>query len=128
MALRSQIFSFKETIHELRKKNAMLERQIERMGHRVVPAGVGDPAPSDQVPRREYIARVAAFHTDVMKYKIESMVSEVRAELEKVDNPPELDRILKGTCNALWLINDWGELAVSEMMSYRTLEEDNKEE
>jgi len=28
--------------------------------------------------------------------------------------------LLKGTCNALWLLHDWGEQCVGEMISYQT--------
>lgn len=119
--LRAENFSLREDVKKTRENSDYLMDVIKTMRQkRVVDTNVGDPAPEDPTARREYVARVAAFHTDVLSPKIYAMVAEVRAELEKIDNSPELDRILKGTSNALWLMHSWGELMVSEMMSYRT--------
>ncbi len=86
----------------------------------VVDLNTGDPTPDKVDARREYVARVAAFHKDVMEQKIKSMVSLVREELSKAENSPQTDLFLKGTINALWLMYDWGEECVNEMLSYQT--------
>lgn len=119
LRLRQSNFSLKQENKAMREAPAVKKP--------VVDVDIGDPAPSDQTARREYISRVAAFHKDVMKPKILAMVSEVRADLEKVDNTPKMDELLKGTCNALWLIYDWGEEAISEVVSYQAEKLDDEE-
>ncbi|HEC64412.1 MAG TPA: hypothetical protein ENI23_03880 [bacterium] len=56
-----------------------LEVLLEERSRGVLDINIGDPAPmGNSAARREYIARCAAFHKDVLDAKIKSMVSEVR--------------------------------------------------
>jgi len=99
--------------------NIELEEMQEKFGKRlVVDMKVGDPAPENEVARREYIARCAAFYKDVMETKSRQMISEINAVLGSVENSREFDLVLKGTLNALHLWRDWGEMCISEMLSY----------
>jgi len=83
----------------------------------VVKVNIGDPTPVDGPARKAYIARVAAFHKEVMRDKILAMISDVHSELEKVDIGPVMDQILKGTINSLWLIYNWGEQCINEQIA-----------
>lgn len=84
-----------------------------------------DPAPSDFGKRKSYVAQAANFHEAILGPKIIAKIAEVRARLEKIDNPRELDHQLKGTINGLWVIYDWGEEMKSEHMSYQQKESVN---
>ena len=46
----------------------------------VIPVDTEDPEPANQDLRKAFIARVAAFHFDVLDKKIKRMVSDVRGE------------------------------------------------
>lgn len=120
--------SHKEELRLAKFEIFELEAKLKNIKRTVIDMSIGDPEPSEVVARREYVARVAAFHKDVLDKKIKAMISEVRAELEKIENTPKMDEILKGTCNALWLIYDWGEQCVNEMISVQVdgLSEDEK--
>lgn len=107
----------------LKQDNFLLRERLREQPKPVRPVvdlNTGDPTPDKVDARREYVARVAAFHKDVMEQKIKSMISLVRDELDKVENTPATDLLLKGTSNALWLVYDWGEQCVNEMLSYQT--------
>lgn len=79
-----------------------------------VNVNLAEPIPADGEARKGYVARVAGFHKDILKPKILSMLSETHRDMEKVDNPPAWDALLKACCNILWLFDDWGEQMQNE--------------
>lgn len=114
--LRQEIFLLKEQA-----------RKVETKPRPVVDINIADPSPGERVARKEYISRAAAFHKDILDEKLKSMMAEVRHELTMVDNTSKMDDILKGTNNALLLLQDWGENCVNEMISYQAEPLDDEE-
>jgi len=121
-------FLFKENLR-LRAENKAL-RGIELP---FVSIEAEDPAPQDSEARLLYVARAAGFHHEVMRKKVIQIISQIRAQLGRLDStmdssgrsltnysPREFDLVLKGTENALWLIHDWGEEMVREQIANQT--------
>jgi len=82
-----------------------------------------DPSPLDSSQRALYVAQVAGFHNDIMKPKIEQMISDLRSSFEKLDkntyglSQSEYDLYIKATINSLWLVYDWGESMINEQVA-----------
>ena len=121
-----------QRLTSLEDENLRLRAEIEALRGVDLPfvsVDAKEPAPHDRDERKLYVARVAAFHHEIMKPKILSMIADVRSQLGKLDStfdnqgrkithysPQDFDLILKGTENALWLMHDWGESMMSEQL------------
>jgi hypothetical protein len=114
-----QLKILEEKLHEIEPKNRREKNKIIPL----VSVDTEDPDRVKEVERKSYIARVAAFHIDVMDKKLKRMISDVRENIMQIGrdtfgySQKDFDLYLKGTENALWLIHQWGELAVSEKVS-----------
>ena len=108
-------------------------RDQKRREHPIVSVDEGDPSPFDTAKRKMYVAQVAGFHKDILSPKIKHLIRLMREEFEKVNRDTfghtqqEYDLYLKGAINFGWLINDWGESAINEVISYQQ-EEPSEEE
>lgn len=97
------------------------EKKMERP---IIAVDETEPVPSDTAKRKMYIAQVAGFHKDVLSPKLKHMIRTMREEFEKVNrdtfgySQQEYDLYLKGAINGFWLLHDWGEAAINEMISY----------
>lgn len=99
-------------------------REEKRKEHPIIAVDMGDPVPSDTAKRRAYIAQVAGFHKDILSPKLKLLIGGMREAFEKVNrdtfgySQQEYDLYLKGAINFGWLVHDWGEGAINEMISY----------
>lgn len=117
-------------LEEEKKKSLSLKAELialqnERKKERpVIAVDEGDPSPSDTAKRRMYITQVAGFHKDILSRKIKHLVRLMREDFEKVNRDTfgysqrEYDLYLKGAINGFWLMYDWGESAINEVISY----------
>lgn len=85
----------------------------------LVEVDLGDPSPfanseKGKEKRREYVARVAGLHTDILKPKLLQMISSSYALLENSNNDRELDQSIKGTIYAFRELILWGDSMLSE--------------
>lgn len=115
----------KERQKSLSLKADLIALQNEKVKERpIVAVDEGDPAPDDSAKRRAYIAQVAGFHKDIQSPKLKYLIRLMREEFEKVNrdtfghSQQEYDLYLKGAINFGWLLHDWGEQAINEMISY----------
>jgi len=123
-------FITKKESLRLRQENFVLKeklRQDDKIPRPVLDVNIGDPAPENPVARREYIARCAAFHKDVLDQKMQHMISTVSSELVNIESSRDFDMVLKGTINALHLIREWGESTVNEHLANQTGDIDKEE-
>lgn len=108
---------------QLRMRVQDLESQVKKM-RPIVAVDEGDPAPFDSAKRKLYIAQVAGFHKDILAPKLKHLIRLMREEFEKVNRDTfgytqqEYDLYLKGAINFGWLLNDWGDHAINEVISY----------
>lgn len=117
-------------LEEERQKSLSLKAELialrnEKKKERpVIAVDEGDPSPLDTAKRKMYIAQVAGFHKDILSPKIKHLVRLMREDFEKVNrdtfgySQQEYDLYLKGAINGFWLIHDWGESAINEIISY----------
>lgn len=112
-----------DQVNRLEAKNARLERekaelekianqkpvQIDFVGH--------DPVPTDKEARKQYVASVAALHTDILKPKLEHMISNAYLMLEESSNERSLDQAIKGAIYAFREFIRWGESMVNEQLA-----------
>lgn len=105
---------------EVVRQNTILKKKVD--GNKlvgVIDVDIGDPTPDDPKGRREYIARVAAFHKDVLSPKLFQMISTFHKLLEEETNDRETDLYLKiGTFICRDLLK-WGDAAISEQVGYQ---------
>lgn len=98
-------------------------REQKEKEHPIVNVDEGDPAPADSDKRKMYIGQVAGFHKDILSPKLKHLIRLMREEFEKVNRDTfghtqqEYDLYLKGAINFGWLIHDWGEAAINEVLS-----------
>lgn len=121
---RSELEAEKEK--SLLLKADLIALQNEKKRERpIIAVDEGDPSPSDSAKRKMYVAQVAGFHKDIQSPKIKHLIRNMREEFEKVNrdtfgySQQEYDLYLKGAINGLWLLYDWGEQAINEMVSYQ---------
>lgn len=116
------------------KMRLMLAEKREALPHPVVDMGMEDPEPSDIEQRKLFVGQAAGFHTDILKKKILALISDARGQFEQINrntfglSQGEYDLFLKGTLNGLWLVHDWGEEMVNEVLSYQTENQEFSEE
>jgi hypothetical protein len=130
---------YRQVVNE---NNRLKEENVRvRLSVKPVPVVVldsEDPEPKDPALRKSFVARVAAFHFDILDKKIKRMVSDIRETMMKVDrntfgmSQGEYDLFLKGTENGLWLLHQWGEELKNEKVADDSgandlTEEDKKE-
>lgn len=90
----------------------------------IIAVDEGDPAPLDTAKRKMYMAQVAGFHKDILSPKLKHFVRLMREDFEKVNrdtfgySQQDYDLYLKGAINGFWLLHDWGDAAINEMISY----------
>jgi hypothetical protein len=119
--LEREIFEWKTKVEGL---NMDLLRANSKRPLPVVSVITDDPEPSKEVERKPYVARVAAFYHDILSAKLKRMISDVREQVMSIGRETfgysnqEFDIYLKGTENAFHLIEEWGEMAISEKVSY----------
>lgn len=82
-----------------------------------IPVDIGDPAPKDEEERREYVARVAELHTDILKPKFVQMISSAHSLLEDPELPEATQRSIQGTVYCLRELILWGDQKVNERIA-----------
>lgn len=104
---------------EIRTINALLKVETDKNKRlSILDVNVGDPSPIDTEQRKEYVARVAGLHKDILQPKIKQMISSIYKDMEFVENSRETDLILKGVIYALKEIDNWANLMISEHVAY----------
>ena len=78
---------------------------------------MADPTPTDTAEYRGWVARVAGFHEDVQKKKLQHMISQTLRTLE-VSDDSKLDERLKGVCYALREMLLWGDEMVKKQVVF----------
>lgn len=112
------------TLDKMKVEKLILEQK--RIPLPLVEVDMGDPSPSDMEERKAYVSQVAGFHHEILKDKIQSLVSNAYGQFEKIDRETfgltqeQYDLFLKGTINGFWSLYEWGELMISEKVSYET--------
>lgn len=97
-----------------------------------IDVSVAEPSPRDSEKRKMYVASAAQFGKEILQPKLLHMISDVRAQLEKMDSAVdnsgvpitnfksnEFDKILKGTINAFWLLFEWCTEMQGEQLEYQ---------
>lgn len=109
---------------------ALVKKNVEKeLPKPVININIKDPAPEDEDQRENYVSQVSGFHVDILRPKLQQLVSEIRGQFELINretfgySQDEYDLFLKGTINGLWLIHDWGELMVNEQLANQTPDE-----
>lgn len=114
--------SLQESMNEeLVRQNTILKQKVD--GNKlvgVIGVDIGDPAPSDAGGRREFIARVAAFHKDILSPKLFQMISATHRLLEEETNDRETDLYLKMLTYVCRDLIKWGNEAINEQLGYQT--------
>lgn len=116
------------------KMRLLLAEKRQALPHPVVDMGMEDPEPSDIEQRKLFVGQAAGFHTDILKKKILALISDARGQFEQINrntfglSQSEYDLFLKGTLNGLWLVHDWGEEMVNEVLSYQADSQEFSEE
>lgn len=107
-------------------KAELFSLQSEKKKERpIIAVDEGDPSPLDTAKRKAYVAQVAGFHKDILSPKLKHFIRVMREDFEKVNrdtfgySQQEYDLYLKGAINGFWLIHDWGDLAINEVISYQ---------
>ena len=134
---------FEQQFQETKKANSvisdlkmrlMLAEKRQALPHPVVDMGMEDPEPSDITQRKLFVGQAAGFHTDILKKKMLALISDARGQFEQINrntfglSQSEYDLFLKGTLNGLWLVHDWGEEMVNEVLSYQADSQEFSEE
>lgn len=106
------------------KENKRLKEENEFLKTRfsvpeITVEDIDNPEPADQEQRNEYVARVAGFHEDVLKDKLNNLIAVQQQALSNPYNDRKIDWYIKGTINGFSLLLDWGESTVNEMISQR---------
>jgi len=86
------------------------------------------PEPMDGKGRKEYVARVAGFHTDILSKKIEHMIANADRVLEDMSNDHFFDRTMKGVVFAFRELFVWGETMVNEQLANQRKGTEDKED
>lgn len=134
-----EIIDLKNLITEKQNAIRKLKEELEEIKSSreiVIDPYIGDPTidpmnpePSKAQERREYVAKVAGLHREILAPKIKQMISRLHSDLENVDNETKHDFILKAAVYVLKELILWGNAMESEHMSYITeLTEDQKNE
>ena len=84
------------------------------MTHGIIDVSLGDPTPTDPVERQQFVAQVASLQMNILKPKLEYMITKVHEILELTDNDRDYDQALKGTIYAFREIIRWGESCFNE--------------
>lgn len=115
------LFGNREVVYRDRlvEVEKIVEGPARRTVPELVPADLGDPKPDNPARYREYVARVAGFHQDVLRPKLLEMISNTHRMMEDETLVPEMDRTLKGTVYALRELMVWGDSKVAEQVSYQ---------
>lgn len=114
---------------DLRKQITLLEVQLQKE-RPFIDVDARELIPDDTAKRKMYIAQVAGFHKDILSPKLKVLIGNMREAFEKVNretygySQQEYDLYLKGAINFGWLLHDWGESAINEMISYSQGPED----
>lgn len=101
-------------VREYERENARLKKKYE-VG--LVAVDIGDPTPKDAQERRNYVARVAGFHKDIMEPKCLQMISAFHKLLEEETNDEKTDNILK---TGIYICREWmkwGNQALAEQIA-----------
>lgn len=86
---------------------------------RNIDLSIGDPEPSDIEERAQYVARVAAFFQDILNPKLERMKSQQAVAMQDPSEDMMMTQYRRGAINAFALLQDWGDLMVSELQDMR---------
>jgi len=107
---------------KLRAKVLRLENQVDSLKKRqpIIDPLIGDPSPKKQTERKQYVAEVAGVHKHILEPKFKQMISTAHSLLEDETNSREADQALKGATYVLWELVRWGDLMVSEQVSYQS--------
>ena len=76
-----------------------------------------DPVPDDTEERKMYVAKVAGLHTEILRSKLEHMISGSANCLKDWANDTDMDMKLKGVIYALEEIIRWGDAMVNEQIA-----------
>ncbi len=79
----------------------------------------GDPEPSDEEERAEYVQRVAGFFTDIMDKKIEYLKSLQAIAMQDPEESDKMTQYRRGAINAFALLQDWGDQMIAEAQAIR---------
>lgn len=115
-----------EKTHEvISLKAELIALRNEKVKERpFIAVDAGEPVPDDTEKRKMYIAQVAGFHKDILSTKLKVLIGNMREAFEKVNrdtfgySQQEYDLYLKGAINGFWILHDWGDSAINEMVSY----------
>lgn len=119
----SELEEEKRNVLALKAELLALQNE-KRKEHPIIAVDEADPSPLDTAKRKMYIAQVAGFHKDILSPKLKHLIRLMREEFEKVGrdtyghSQQEYDMYLKGAINFGWLLHDWGDAAINEMLSY----------
>ena len=96
--------------------------------HKKIKLNIDDGEPRDQLERLEYLGRVHGFYIDVMKQKIESLISEQYEALGMLENTRETDLIIKANINMLNIIDTWFDnCSIEHLAAIKEVKENNPE-
>lgn len=82
-----------------------------------------DPTPKgegNQTKRLDYMGRVAGFHEDILREKLDFMLGKFLHLLKDVDTPERVHDATRGAIYALEELKLWGERARAEVLSAQT--------
>lgn len=115
---------------KLETKNSALLSKIEVLEERIrilkqsdentdvlIPIDLKDPVPEDGEAYDAYVARVAAFHKEVLGPKLNQMLSKLHSELEDMGNDRDSDLVIKGVAYAFRELKRWGERMVNKQVA-----------
>ena len=107
---------FKDKIDDLTIK--ISRKQIDQeYKKQLIDIDIGDPGPKDVVKRKEYVAKVAGLHKEILEPKLRQMISVSHNLSESVSADRDFDFLMKGVVYAFREILKWGESMVSEQVA-----------
>jgi len=115
-SLRNENEYLKKENFSLKTENTSF-RAAEKKTLEVVDFTLGDPIPQDSEARKAYVARVAAFYSEVFDPKLKFMLSHVHVMFEEENNSRDLDLILKGVTYAFRELMKWGKVMINEQVA-----------
>lgn len=114
-----EVESLRSMVSEFRKREDLYDP---------IDVDVSDPVPDKSQERKEYVARIAGFYTDILKKKLVHMISNFHKALEEETNNRDGDFVLKAgvyVCREFML---WGQNMIKEQIGYQVEAQEEAEE
>lgn len=129
------VASLKNKVSQLEGENLTLRAEVTSYKNSepekpktLIDIRLGDPIPLDSEARKMYVAQVAGFFKDIMKPKLDFMLSNLHNMLEERDSDRDFDLILKGVAYAFRDLIKWGDVMTNEQVANQNPSESSEED